>query len=597
MSTIISYTRNNHTINIDLSRDTLLSEAGVSIMKDRYLLSDETTPQECFARAACTFATDTEHAQRLYDYASKNWMMFATPILTNAGTKRGLPISCFLNKVDDSVEGILDHHYENGYMASYGGGIGGDWSSLRSVGSGTSRGNKTTGVVPFVKMMDAQMLAFQQGATRRGSYAAYMDISHPEIEEFIDIRTPHGSDLNRRCLGTGFHHAVNIPDAFMKAVENGSQWDLIDPHTNIVKKQVDARSLWMDVLIKRLETGEPYIHFSDTSNNALPQFLKDRGLRINNSNLCSEIMLPTNKDRSAVCCLSSVNLEYFDEWKDDLRFIDDMMEMLDNVLTHFITTAPKAMWRTVHSADRERSVGLGAMGYCLYLQKKGIPFESPMALGKNRQIFKHIEDRAQAANLKLGSQRGEAPDAEGTGQRFSHMMAIAPNANISVLCGNTSPSIEPFNANAFKQNTLSGTFLIKNKELDRILKEKYSSVDYDEVWSSIIVNSGSVQHLPFMDQQDKEVFKTALEIDQNWIVEHASVRQPFICQGQSVNIFLPADVHKNELHKVHFRAWKMGLKSLYYLRSTSIRKTETISQQAVNFEAANDENECLACEG
>jgi len=594
-----TYTFQDRTIRIDYSRDTLLSEAGVAIMKDRYLLPEEKSPQHCFARAAICFGSDVEHSQRLYDYVSKCWAMFATPILTNAGTTRGLPISCFLNKVDDSVQGILQHHLENGFLASYGGGIGGDWSSLRSVGSGTSRGNKTTGVIPFIKMMDAQMLAFQQGATRRGSYAAYMDVSHPEIEEFVDVRSPHGTDLNRRCLGTGFHHAVNIPDAFMEAVAEGKQWDLIDPHTKEIKKSVDARSLWMDILTKRLETGEPYLHFSDTSNRALPKFLKDKGLRINNSNLCSEIMLPTAADRTAVCCLSSVNLEHYDEWKNCPEFIEDMLEMLDNVLTDFIIKAPKEMWRAVNSAVNERSVGLGTMGFHLYVQSKGIPFESPMAVGANRQIFSYLRNECNRVNILLGTKRGEAPDATGTGKRFSHTSAIAPNANISVICGNTSPSIEPFNANAFNQKTLSGTFLIKNKALDKLLREKYTLLGdgYNDVWTSIVINQGSVQHLPFMDAVDKEVFKTALELDQNWVVEHASTRQPMICQGQSVNLFIPSDVHKSDLHKIHFNAWKKGLKSLYYLRSTPAREVGNVSQPLEQVSFEQNESACLSCEG
>lgn len=594
----MNYTANNFTITIDLNRDETLSAAGVAIMKDRYLLPTEKSPQECFARAACAYTSNQEHAQRMYDYVSRNWCMFATPILTNAGNARGLPISCYLNYCDDSIQGIADHHYENAFLASYGGGIGGDWSSLRSAGSTTSRGNVSTGVISFIKMMDAQMLAFQQGSSRRASYAAYMDISHPEVLEFIEIRTATGSDLNRRCTGTGFHHAVNITDSFMNAVEKGLEWQLIDPHTNVVKKTVDARTLWMDILTKRLETGEPYIHFIDTSNRALPHWLRDKGLRINNSNLCAEIMLPTNKDRTAVCCLSSVNLEYYDEWCKNEMFIQDMMEFLDNTLQYFIDNAPKPMWRAVESALRERSIGLGSMGFFLYLQKKQVPFESPMAIGINKRIFSHIQAEALKANFKLGKERGEASDAEGTGRRFSHMMAIAPNANISVLCGNTSPSIEPYNANAFKQNTMSGTFLIKNKALDLLLQKGYglSGDMLDEVWSSIIVNGGSVQHLSFMAELHKELFKTAIELDQSWIVEHASVRQEFVCQGQSVNLFLPADVHKNTLHKLHFAAWKKGLKSLYYLRSTAIRKTSTITQNTqIKFE--EQISDCIACEG
>jgi len=617
-----SYTHNAYCINIDLTRDSLLSEAGIALMKDRYLLKEydnsnqvwinkEHSPQECFARAACQFASNQEHAQRLYNYVSKNWMMFATPILSNAGTNRGLPISCFLGQCDDSVKGILDHHYETGFLASFGGGVGGDWSRLRSDGTKTSRGNVSTGVIPFINMFDKQMLAFQQGSTRRGAYAAYMDISHPEVEEFIEIRKGLGKDLNRRCLGEGFHHALNIPDSFMQAVEAGGEWNLVEPTTKEVRKTVNARELWMKVLLRRLESGEPYLHFSDTSNRALPEFLKERGLRINNSNLCSEIMLPTAPDRTAVCCLSSVNLEYYDDWRDDNLFILDMLEMLDNVLQFFIDESPQVMWRAANSAETERSVGLGAMGFYLYLQQKGIPFESSMAVSLNRQIFSRIRNKADEANYYLGKERGEAPFAKGTGRRFSHTTAIAPNANISVICGNTSPSIEPYNANAFKQNTLSGTFLIKNKALDRVLKEHYNLSDnsLNEIWSSITVNKGSVQHLPFMSLEHKEIFKTALELDQMWIVEHAAHRQAFIDQGQSVNLFFENDVHKQLLHTVHYQAWKKGLKSLYYCRSTPARRSEVVTIDIIDQSKNNETDEretameyeqsetCVACEG
>lgn len=596
METLLKYTFNNYTIDINLDNDKTLSEAGISIMKDRYLLPFEGSPQECFARASCAFGSNETHAQRLYNYVSQNWAMFATPILTNAGNTRGLPISCYLNFCEDSIKGILEHHYENGYLASYGGGIGGDWSTLRSEGSTTSRGNISTGVISFIKMMDSQMLAFQQGSSRRASYAAYMDISHPEVLEFIDVRSAHGGDPNRRCLGTGFHHAINVTDSFMQAVEDGKTWNLIDPHSNEIKKTVDARSLWMSILTKRLETGEPYLHFIDTSNKALPQFLKDKGLRINNSNLCSEIMLPTSKDRTAVCCLSSVNLEHYDEWKEHPHFINDMMEMLDNVLSYFIKHAPPQMKRAIASAENERSVGLGSMGFHLFLQKKKIPFESAMAISLNRQIYRNLQDQTKAASLKLGKERGEAPDAKGTGMRFSHTQAIAPNANISIICGNTSPSIEPYNANAFTQKTMSGSFLIKNKELDKLIKDKYFMSNYDDLWSSIITNGGSIQHIDGFTNEDKLLFKTALEIDQSWIIEHASHRQIFIDQGQSVNLYLPTDIHKAELHKIHYQAWKKGLKSLYYVRSTPIRKTNVISIAAeVNFN--NTDNDCLACEG
>ena len=610
-----TYSRNNFEIEIDLTRDALLSDAGVALMKDRYLLKKyskstnqwvnlETSPQECFARASCEFASNQGHAQRLYEYASKNWMMFATPIQTNAGTERGMPISCFLNYVPDSVRGILEHHQENGFLSSYGGGIGGAWSDVRSDGTATSRGNVSSGSIPFINMMDTQMNAFQQGATRRGSYAAYMDIGHPEIEEFIDIRRPSG-DINRRCTGTGFHHAVNLPDVFMERVASGGKWDLIDPHSKEVRKTVDARTLWFKVLTSRLETGEPYLHFTDTSNRALPDHLKKLDLKINNSNLCSEIFLPTSEERTAVCCLSSVNLEYYDDWKSEQQFIPDIVEMLDNVLESFIENAPPEMAKAVYSASQSRDIGLGSMGFHLYLQKKGLPFESVMAKVANKGIYKHIKESAVKASKSLALTRGEAPDAIGTGLRFSHLMAIAPNANISVICGNTSPSIEPFSANAFEQITLSGSFLIKNKLLDKLFKEKYAleGLKLEDTWSSIIVNKGSVQHLDFLSKEEKELFKTALELDPAWIVEHASTRQEFICQGQSVNLFLSPDIHKNDLHKIHFDAWKKGLKALYYCRSVAIYAGTSVStpsreggekETPMNY---TTDTECLACEG
>lgn len=606
------YPRRSFTINIDYSRDSLMSVPAKEVMKDRYFQKEynfeshtwkvlETSPQECFARAACEFATDQAHAQRMYDYVSKCWMMFATPILTNAGSKRDLPISCYLSDIHDSRDGIINHIHENAYLASLGGGIGSNWGSLRADGTATSSGNISTGVIPFMKMVDSEMLAFQQGATRRASYAAYIDVSHPEIEEFISIRRENKGDIHRRCLGSGFHNAVNIPDTFMQAVEKGEPWNLVDPHTKQVRKTVDARTLWMEILITRIEKGEPYLHFIDRSNEALPQALKDKGLRIKGSNLCSEITLPTATNRTAVCCLSSPNLEYFDDWS-KTNMIADLVEYLDNVLSYFIDNAPKELWRAVASAKAERSIGIGAMGFHLYLQKNNIPFESAMAIGQNMRMFAFIKESALEASKALAKTRGDAPDMQGTGLRFAHLMAIAPNANIGSICGDTSPSIEPFNANGYKWNTQSGTFLMKNKQLDKVLKEKYNLAGeaLDEVWSSIIITEGSVQHLSFMEQWDKDVFKTAFELDQAWIIEHAAKRQPFVCQSQSVNLFLRPDVHKSQLHQLHFAAWKKGLKSLYYMRSKPIRQTGAVSNTNVNetIEAKQKAvSDCLACEG
>lgn len=585
---------------IDYSRDDLLSEAGVSIMQDRYLLDSERSPQESFARVSCAFADNQAHAQRLYDYVSSCWFMYATPVLANGGTTRGLPISCFLSDFDDSVESIADHYHENFWLAVRGGGIGNNLSKLRSMGTATSNGNYTPGVIPFAKVIDSLTLASIQGATRRGATAIYLSVSHPEIEEFIEIRKPTG-DANRRSWN--IHNAVSIPDAFMEAVQEGNLWDLVDPHTNEVVKQVDARSLFMKILETRVAFGEPFIFFEDTANNALPEHLKNKGLKINHTNLCTEIMLPTAPDRTAVCCLSSVNLEYFDEWKDNEVFIEDLLRMLDNVLETFIVEAPEYLWRATSSAALERSVGLGAMGYHLYLQNKGIPFEGAVAVSQNIKIFRHIKDYCDKANRKLGMQKGSPKDAEGTGLRFSHTNAIAPNANISILCGSTSPSIEPHRANAFTQKTQSGVFLIKNKILDNLLQTKYGLKDkeLEKVWSDITINEGSVQHLDFLEDSDKEVFKTAMELDQRWIIEHAAKRQEFIDQGQSVNLFLPPDINKGELYGLHKDAWQQGLKSLYYCRTKSVGKTDVVSKNidngVVNDDKRYEVNECLSCEG
>jgi len=582
-------------INIEYSRDNFLTESGKIILKDRYLLPTEASPQDAFARAAKTFADDQAHAQRLYDYASKLWFMFSTPVLSNGGTTRGLPISCFLNYVDDSREGLADHYTENIWLSSMGGGIGGYWGDVRSQGMATSIGNKTTGVIPFMHVVDSQMTAFHQGATRRGSYASYMDISHPEIIEFIEMRKPTGGDIHRKNLN--LHHGVNVSDKFMEAVVAGDQWDLIDPHTKQVINTTDARTLWIKLLETRIATGEPYISFIDTVNEALPESQKKLGLKFNHSNLCSEITLPTAKDRTAVCCLSSVNLEYFDEWKDNPQFIEDLVRMLDNVLEHFIEKAPDYMWRAVNSARCERAIGLGSMGLHSYFQKRAISMDSPMSKSINEYIFKHIHKEAQAANKKLGAERGSPADMEGTGLRHSHVIAIAPNASSSVICGGTSPSIEPLRANAFSQKTLSGTFLMKNKYLEKTLL-KYDR-NNKEVWKSIVTNGGSVQHLSFLSEADKEVFKTAIEMNQRWLVDLAADRQKYICQSQSLNLFLPPDVDTKTLHGIHLRAWKNKVKTLYYMRSQALKKVENLSskiERTIRQDFDTDETACAACE-
>ena len=581
-------------INIDYSRDNLLTTAGKMILKDRYMLPTEASPQDAFARASIAFADDEAHAQRLYDYSSKLWFMFATPILSNGGTTRGLPISCFLNYVDDSREGLADHYTENIWLSSMGGGIGGYWGAIRSQGMATSIGNKTTGVIPFMHVVDSQMTAFHQGATRRGSYAAYMDVAHPEIIEFIEMRKPTGGDIHRKNLN--LHHGINISDKFMEEVQDGKPWDLIDPHTQQVINTIDARTLWIKILETRVATGEPYLCFVDTVNESLPQSQKDLGLKFNHSNLCSEITLPTAMDRTAVCCLSSTNLEFYDEWKDNPLFIEDLVRMLDNVLEHFIANAPQYMWKAVNSARHERAIGLGAMGLHTYFQKKRLPFDGPMSKDINHNIFKHINKQAQLANYKLGTERGSPSDMEGTGKRHSHVIAIAPNASSSIICGGASPSVEPMRANSFSQKTLTGTFEIRNKYLEKRLIEL--NRNNKEVWKSVTTNGGSVQHFDFLTEEDKRVFKTAIEMDQNILIEFAGDRQQFICQSQSLNIFLRPDVNSKELHLIHFRAWKNKVKTLYYLRSQALKKVENLTtkiERTVRPDFQTEE-ECVACQ-
>ena len=587
------------TIKIDYSRDKLFDEFSIRTLEDRYMVADETSPQQAFARAAKVFSDDDDHAQRLYDYVSNHWFMFATPLLSNGGTERGLPISCFLNYVDDSREGITEHYTENAYLSSFGGGIGGTWSDIRSAGTKTSKGSESTGVIPFMKVVDAEMLAFSQGITRRGSYASYLHMSHPEIEEFLDIRKPTGGDTNRKCLN--LHHGIVIPDKFMEIIHMATKtegfddsWELIDPHSGEVKKVVSARTLWVKLLQNRMETGEPYLMFEDAVQADLPDFQKRKGLRVNHSNLCSEITLATNEERTAVCCLSSVNLEYYDEWKKVPAFIPDLVRMLDNVLTYFIENAPDSLERAKYSAFRERSIGLGAMGFHAYLQKNKVPFEGMFASGLNEEMFSHIKSHAQKETLKLAVERGACPDDDTCTVRNAHLLAIAPNASSSILCGNTSPSIEPFRANAYTQKTKSGSHLHKNKFLEDVL-EKLGRND-DNTWKSIVSNKGSVQHLDFLSDELKEIFKTAVEINQSWVVEHAAVRQQYVCQSQSVNLFFPPDVNKGDLHNIHMLAWAKNMKTLYYLRSEAISRADNVSNQ-IKREIIFEQEDCLSCEG
>jgi len=597
-------------IHIDYDKEEVLNTFTKETLKDRYLWEGETHAQQAFARSSIFGATyqgytDFNLAQRLYEYSSNSWFGFSTPILSNGGTSRGLPISCFLNYVPDSRDGLSAHYDENIWLASGGGGIGGFWGSVRSNGVDTSNGSRSTGSIPFMHVVDSQMLAFNQGITRRGSYAAYLNISHPEIEEFIGMRKTTGGDLNRKCLN--LHNAVNITNGFLEAVANDDDWRLIDPKTNTAVKIVSARDLWFQLIHTRMETGEPYIVNIDNCNAALPEEQKKLGLEIKQSNLCSEITLPTNEERTAVCCLSSVNLEYFDEWSTVDEFIPDLITMLDNVLEHFIDSVKDTggYSKAAYSAMRERSVGLGAMGFHSYLQKNSIPFESMYASSFNHKAFTLIKDRALTATRKLGEERGEAPDMKGSGKRNAHLLAIAPNASSSIICGGASPSVEPFRANVYTHKTLTGSFRVRNKYLsDILLKLIPGAKKREEVWKDIEAHNGSVQHLDILDDDIKEIFKTAPEINQIWIIEHAKMRQEHICQSQSINLFFkpPAieseqEIHDDFLQYVHDVHWAGAhqLKSLYYLRSDSARETENVNIKIprINLE----ESECLSCEG
>lgn len=593
-----------HGITVDYSCDSLFDELGIKRLKESYMKEEESSPQERLAYVSKHFGSNPDHAQRLYNYSSRHWLSYSTPILSFGRSKRGLPISCFLPYLDDSAEGLVNTLSEVNWLSMLGGGVG--------IGLGIrSADDKSVGIMPHLRTYDASSLAYRQGRTRRGSYAAYLDISHPDIISFLEMRKPTG-DPNLRTLN--LHHGINITDDFMHIIEKcmvdadaDDTWELKDPHSGEVREKVSARELWQRVLEMRMQTGEPYIHFIDTSNRAMPEFQKKLGLSIKQSNLCSEIILPTDKERTAVCCLSSLNLEYYDDWKDDKLFLRDVAEMLDNVLQHFIDNAPDSIQRARYSAIRERSIGVGALGFHAYLQKKNLAFESALAKSANMKMFKHIREGLDDANLKLGKERGEAPDAAGTGKRFSHVMAIAPNASSSIIMGNTSPSVEPYRANAYRQDTLSGAHLNKNKFLDAIIKkacEENKKLDCDEIWSSIIANEGSVQHLEWMDEWTKDVFKTSMEIDQRWVIEHAADRQQFIDQAQSINIFFRPDVNVKYLHAIHFMAWKMGLKTLYYCRSEKIGKADKVSKrierqvmEEIDLKQLATEDICIACEG
>jgi ribonucleoside-diphosphate reductase alpha chain len=599
-------------INIDNKKDDKLSNFGKAVLKDRYLMPNESY-QDLFARVASYYADDQEHANRIYNYIANLWFMPATPVLSNGGTDRGLPISCFLNESADSLDGIVNLWNENVLLASRGGGIGSFWGNLRSIGE-TVRGNgKTSGIIPFIKVMDSQTLAISQGSLRRGSAAVYLPIDHPEIEEFIDLRRPTGGDPNRRSLN--LHHGVVVTDEFMRAVEKDEDFELKSPHSGKTLDTVKARTLWVKLLTTRIETGEPYILFVDAVNRAKPLHQQKLKLEVKTSNLCSEITLPTGidhlgKDRTAVCCLSSLNLEYYDEWKENPQVFEDVMRFLDNVLQDFIDKAPEGMAKAKYSAMRERSVGLGVMGFHSFLQSKNVPIESAMSKVWNKKIFMQIKQGVDKASKTLAKERGACPDAidAGVEERFSNKLAIAPTASISIIAGNSSPGVEPFAANSFTQKTLTGSFNVRNKNLVKLLESK--GKNSEDIWSSITINEGSVQHLDFLDEHEKLVFKTAQEIDQRWIVDLGAERQEYICQAQSINLFLPGNVSKKDLHEIHFRAWHKGLKSLYYCRSTSIQRADKVSNKTekdeINFSkdlstnsvepSSNKYDECLACQ-
>jgi len=599
-------------IKIDLERDKLFDDLGIKRLKESYMRDDEESPQHRFAFVSKTFSTDEQHAQRLYEYSSKHWLSYSTPILSFGRSKRGMPISCFLNYIEDTAEGLVDNLSETNWLSMLGGGVG--------IGFGIrSADDKSTGVMPHLKIYDASSLAYRQGRTRRGSYAAYLSIDHPDIISFLEMRKPTG-DPNVRCLN--LHHGINITDDFMQIIEKcmldpeaNDDWQLKDPHSGELREVVSAKRLWQEILELRMHTGEPYIHYIDTSNKKLPYWLKEKGLKVNQSNLCSEIILPTNEERTAVCCLSSLNLEKYDEWESNNLFLKDVAEMLDNVLNYFIANAPDVISRAKYSAERERSIGVGALGFHAYLQRNNIPFEGVMAKVVNNRIFKHIRKGLDDANKILGTERGEAPDATGTGFRFSHLMAVAPNASSSIIMGNTSPSVEPYRANAYRQDTLSGSHLNKNRWLDKVIM-KYldpeggsvltpkGEQEYADIWSSIIANDGSVQHLTWMDENTKAVFKTSMEIDQRWVIDLAADRQEYIDQAQSLNLFFRPDSNIKYIHAIHFMAWKKGLKTLYYCRSEKLAKADKVSKRVereiikeLDMTQIAQGNDCIACEG
>ncbi|HHZ94472.1 MAG TPA: ribonucleoside-diphosphate reductase subunit alpha [Flavobacteriales bacterium] len=586
-------------ITIDRTRDRTMPEQARELVKGYYLRGKEKSPQEAYARASVAYCDgDLSLAQRLYDAVSNGWFMFSSPVLSNAPAEgeqaKGLPISCFLSYVPDTLDGLIEHQSELAWLSVKGGGVGGHWSDVRAVS------DKAPSPIPFIKVADSAMTAYKQGQTRKGSYAAYMAVSHPDIIEFLNIRVPTGGDPNRKCFN--LNNAINITDDFMDAVVAGSDWDLVDPNDGSIRDMVPARDLWQRIIEVRFRTGEPYLNFIDEANRHLPKALKDHGLSIKGSNLCNEIHLPTDENRTAVCCLSSVNLERFDEWKAS-SLVSDLITMLDNILTAFTDSAPEVLKKAVHSALTERSLGLGAMGFHSYLQSKNVPFESGMATSHNRRMFKTIKEQAVMATEALAATRGEYLFGEGTGRRNSHLLAVAPNANSGIILG-TSPSIEPLKSNAFTHRTRVGAHLIKNKHLEVVMEEHRLRLGKDQdwlikEWKNIIHHEGSVQQLEYLTDWEKDVYKTAFELDQEWVVEHASQRQEFICQGQSVNLFFPAGSDKAVVNKVHLKAWKGKLKGLYYLRTSTGHTAEQVGQKVerVALQDYVDSEECMSCSG
>ena len=604
---------------IDYSRDTNIPEQGIAMLtgKGFYKKEWEESPQQTFARAAtCYSFGDYDFAQRIYDYTSKGYFTFASPVQSNAVEINwptfseeqfeeagdwleenvepdGQPISCFLSMIADSKKGLTVASAEAKDLSMMGGGVG-------IYAANRSPDEKSTGVMAHARDYDSMTLAYRQTATRRGSMAMYLDIDHPEIMSFLQMRNPIGGDSNKKCFN--LNHGVNITDKFMKAVIAGEAYELVDPKHGPTGRLVNAREVWKEILELRKETGEPYLLFKDTVNRKIPSWVTKPTYKVSQSNLCSEITLMTSFKRTAVCCLSSLNLEKYEEWK-DTNIVADLVRLLDNVLEYFIRLAPKELHRAIYSASKERALGIGTLGWHSYLQSKMIPFESggfDSAIHHTHRLYGDIKNKAVEESRRLAVLRGEAPDCQGSGMRNSHLFAIAPNASSSSLVG-ASPSIEPWAGVAFNAEGRAGSFLIKNKYLKDVLV-KYGK-DTPEVWSSIVTNEGSVQHLEFLSDLEKAVFKTAYEINPMWVVEQAAARQGYICQSQSVNLFVPADITAQEISDIHVAAWAKGLKSLYYCRSKSATKANvgTGTDRPLNAVAVRTKIEydggCLACEG